>query len=74
MIITKRVGEKYHNIITYPYDEHGNVVKKFMLNGGIRRLQRHGLKVDGGDGKVDNLHIYYDGTQPSIDLHIHNRD
>ncbi|MCM1491574.1 MAG: hypothetical protein NC095_12240 [Muribaculum sp.] len=26
---------------------------EFMLNGGIRRLQRHGLKADGNYGKID---------------------
>ncbi|MCM1491121.1 MAG: hypothetical protein NC095_09900, partial [Muribaculum sp.] len=36
---------------------------EFMLNGGIRRLQRHGLKADGVYGKIDNLHIYYDGNR-----------
>ncbi|MCM1491260.1 MAG: hypothetical protein NC095_10620, partial [Muribaculum sp.] len=36
---------------------------EFMLNGGIRRLQRHGLKADGNYGKIDNLHIYYDGNR-----------
>lgn len=35
----------------------------FMPNGGIRRFQRHGLKVDGVYGKVDNLHISYDGNR-----------
>ncbi len=35
----------------------------FMRNGGIRRLQRHGLKADGNFGKIDNLHIYYDGNR-----------
>lgn len=35
----------------------------FMRNGGIRRLQRHGLKADGVYGKVDNLHISYDGNR-----------
>ncbi len=35
----------------------------FMRNGGIRRLQRHGLKADGVYGKVDNLHIYYEGNR-----------
>ena len=35
----------------------------FMRNGGIRRLQRHGLKADGVHGKVDNLHISYDGNR-----------
>ena len=36
---------------------------EFMLNGGIRRLQRHGLKADGNYGKIDNLHISYDGNR-----------
>ena len=36
---------------------------EFMRNGGIRRLQRHGLKADGVYGKIDNLHIYYDGNR-----------
>ncbi|MCM1491119.1 MAG: hypothetical protein NC095_09890 [Muribaculum sp.] len=36
---------------------------EFMRNGGIRRLQRHGLKADGNYGKIDNLHIYYDGKR-----------
>lgn len=36
---------------------------EFMRNGGIRRLQRHGLKADGNYGKVDNLHIYYTGNR-----------
>ncbi len=35
----------------------------FMLNGGVRRLQRHGLKADRVHGKVDNLHISYDGNR-----------
>ncbi|MCM1296638.1 MAG: DUF6443 domain-containing protein [Muribaculaceae bacterium] len=35
----------------------------FMPNGGIRRLQRHGLKADGNYGKVDNLHISYYGNR-----------
>ena len=35
----------------------------FMPNGGVRRLQRHGLKADGVYGKVDNLHISYDGNR-----------
>ncbi len=26
----------------------------FLYNGGIRRLQRHGLKADGIHGKVDS--------------------
>ncbi len=36
---------------------------EFMRNGGARRLQRHGLKADGVYGKIDNLHIYYDGNR-----------
>ncbi|MDE7349561.1 MAG: hypothetical protein K2N25_00710, partial [Muribaculaceae bacterium] len=36
---------------------------EFMPNGGVRRLQRHGLKADGVYGKVDNLHISYDGNR-----------
>ncbi|MCM1491118.1 MAG: hypothetical protein NC095_09885 [Muribaculum sp.] len=47
--------------------DHGNRYTEnsleFMLNGGIRRLQRHGLKADGNYGKIDNLHIYYDGNR-----------
>ena len=35
----------------------------FMPNGGIRPLQRHGLKADGNYGKIDNLHISYDGNR-----------
>lgn len=35
----------------------------FMLNGGVRRLQRHGMKANGEYGKVDNLHISYDGNR-----------
>lgn len=33
---------------------------EFISNGGVRRLQRHGLKANGEYGKVDNLHISYD--------------
>ena len=36
---------------------------EFMPNGGVRRLQRHGLKADGEYGKVDNLHIHYEGNR-----------
>ena len=31
--------------------------------GGVRRLQRHGLKADGVYGKVDNLHFSYDSNR-----------
>ena len=35
----------------------------FILSGGVRRLQRHGLKANGEYGKVDNLHLSYDGNR-----------
>ena len=38
---------------------------EFMPNGGVRRMQRHGLKANGVYGKVDNLHISYDGNRMS---------
>ncbi len=39
-----------------------------LYNGGVRRLQRHGLKANGVYGKVDNLHIKYDGNRISTVL------
>ena len=57
------------------YGEHSNLKTntnryterflEFMPNGGVRRMQRHGLKADGVYGKVDNLHISYDGNRIS---------
>ena len=57
------------------YGEHSNLgtntnryterFLEFMPNGGVRRMQRHGLKADGVYGKVDNLHISYDGNRMS---------
>ncbi len=35
----------------------------FSENGSIRRLQRHGRKDDGKYGKIDNLHLNYDGNR-----------
>ena len=35
----------------------------FSENGSIRRLQRHGRKDDGIYGKIDNLHLNYDGNR-----------
>ena len=55
------------------YDEHANIgtnpnryterMLDFMPNGGVRRLQHHGLKANGVYGKVDNLHISYEGNR-----------
>ena len=60
------------------YGEHSNLgtntnryterFLEFMPNGGVRRMQRHGLKADGVYGKVDNLHISYDGNRISTVL------
>ena len=57
------------------YGEHSNLgtntnryterFLEFMPNGGVRRMQRHGLKADGVYGKVDNLHISYEGNRMS---------
>lgn len=44
-------------------DRYTEKISEFMRNGGPRRLQRHGLKADGNYGKIDNLHIYYDGNR-----------
>ncbi|MDE6079199.1 MAG: hypothetical protein K2G35_03950 [Duncaniella sp.] len=38
-------------------------VLEYTANGNVRRFQRHGLKDDGKYGKVDNLHLTYDGNQ-----------
>ncbi|MDE6556524.1 MAG: hypothetical protein K2K55_06125 [Duncaniella sp.] len=38
-------------------------VLEYTANGNIRRFQRHGLKDDGKYGKIDNLHLTYDGNQ-----------
>ena len=38
-------------------------VLEYTANGNVRRFQRHGLKDDGKYGKVDNLHLSYDGNQ-----------
>ncbi|MDE6692824.1 MAG: hypothetical protein K2K05_05505, partial [Muribaculaceae bacterium] len=38
-------------------------VLEYTANGNIRRFQRHGLKDDGVYGKIDNLHLTYDGNQ-----------
>ncbi|MCM1520670.1 MAG: hypothetical protein NC098_07785, partial [Lachnoclostridium sp.] len=38
-------------------------VLSYSANGSIRRFQRHGLKNDGIYGKIDNLHLDYDGNQ-----------
>lgn len=35
----------------------------FTRNGGITRLVRYGVKADGTFGKVDDLHITYDGNR-----------
>lgn len=40
-------------------------ILEFMPNGGVRRMQRHDLKPEGVYGKVDNLHISYDGNRIS---------
>lgn len=37
----------------------------FMRNGGICRMGRYGLMVDGDYGLVDDLHIQYDGNRIS---------
>ena len=49
--------------LTTHKDRYTERFSSFMLNGGIRRLQRHGLKADGNYGKIDNLHISYDGNR-----------
>ena len=36
---------------------------EFISNGRVRRLQRHGLKANEEYGKVNNLHISYDGNR-----------
>lgn len=43
------------------YDE----ALEYDENGNIKRLQRRGLKQDGKYGKIDNLHLSYDGNQLS---------
>ena len=50
-------------MLTTHKDRYTERFSSFMLNGGIRRLQRHGLKADGNYGKIDNLHISYDGNR-----------
>ena len=48
----------------YTYTHSGLLtITDVTVNVGIRRLQRHGLKADGVYGKVDNLHISYDGNR-----------
>ena len=48
----------------YTYTHSGLLtITDVMVNVDIRRLQRHGLKADGVYGKVDNLHISYDGNR-----------
>ena len=49
--------------LTANRDRYTERTTEFMRNGGIRRLQRHGLKADGNYGKIDNLHIYYTGNR-----------
>ena len=48
-------------------DNHANRYNEKVLeytgNGGIKRFQRRGLKDDGEYGKIDNLHVTYDGNQ-----------
>ena len=38
-------------------------ISEFTENGSIRRIQRHGLKDDSQYGKIDNLHLRYDGNR-----------
>ncbi|MBO5507854.1 MAG: hypothetical protein J6A00_08870, partial [Bacteroides sp.] len=49
--------------LTTNRDRYTERTTEFMRNGGIRHLQRHGLKADGNYGKIDNLHIYYTGNR-----------
>ena len=44
-------------------DRYTEKTTEFMRNGGISRLQRHGLKADGSYGKVDDLQVFYDGNR-----------
>lgn len=38
-------------------------INEYSANGSIKRMQRHGLKDDGLYGKIDNLHLYYEGNR-----------
>ena len=49
--------------LTTDRDHYTLSIDEFTANGSIRRLRRHGLKDDGKYGKIDNLHLSYDGNR-----------
>lgn len=56
-----RYGE--NESLTTDADHYTVDILDYSENGAIKRLQRHGLKDDGKYGKIDNLHLRYDGNR-----------